>query len=136
RATRRIRLSCTAGEGGRSGASSGKGTGAAVESDPHIKPVREIPFELCAQDLLRGGFDVILDPLELEPLGLAVVERVARPVVVIAGLPHGPDAHDVLASGLELEVDSGQLLDRGRRECEYFAEVGMPDERDVTELIP
>jgi hypothetical protein len=73
--------------------------------------VREVPFEPSAQDLVGRELDVVLDALELEALGVAVVHGVARAVVEVARLPDRAHAHDVLLVGLELEVDRGELLD-------------------------
>jgi hypothetical protein len=39
--------------------------------------MREVALEARAQDLLGGKFDVVLDTLELEALGVGVLDRVA-----------------------------------------------------------
>ena len=39
-------------------------------------------------------------------------------------------------SGSSSKSIDGQLLDAGRREREHLAEVRVPDERDVPELVP
>jgi hypothetical protein len=79
------------------------------------------------------GLDVVLDALELEALRVGVVDGEARAVVVVAGLPHAADRHDVLAVGLEVEVGGG-LLDRPPRRvsantlqrCEWPMSVRCP----------
>src|SRR5689334_8671715 len=76
-------------------------------SDPDVEAMSEVALELGAQHLLRRRLDVVLDALELEALRVAVVDRVARAVVVVPRLSDRADAHDVLATLLELEVHRG-----------------------------
>jgi hypothetical protein len=54
--------------------------------DPDEEAVGEVALEARPQDLVRGGFDVVLDPLELEETPVRVEHRVAGSVVVVPWL--------------------------------------------------
>src|SRR5580658_5591034 len=97
--------------------------------------MREVPLEACAEHLVRGELDVVLDALELELLLVRVVDRVARAVVEVAGLADRADRDDVLLVRLELEIHARELLDRRPREREHLAEVGVADERQVADAV-
>src|SRR5690606_26517707 len=87
---------------------------AGVGSDADEEAVAEVALELALEDLHRGGFDVVLNPLEVELALLGVVDRVARAVVVVARLPDRADAHDVLPAVAQRELAGRQLLDLTR----------------------
>src|SRR5690348_160949 len=71
--------------------------------DADIQAVSEVALELGFQDLLGCALDVVLDALEVEALLVGIVDRVARAVVVVAGLADRADAHDVATIRVELE---------------------------------
>ena len=56
--------------------------------------VAEVALEVGREDLLRRAVDVVGDALELEGALLGVVDRVARAVVVVAGLADRADRDD------------------------------------------
>ena len=93
---------------------------AAARSDADEEAVREVALELGAQHLVGRGLDVVLDALELEALRVAVVDRVARAVVVVARLADRADADDVPLSGSSAKSMTGSsstLSASGRRPC-------------------
>src|SRR5215471_11646393 len=84
--------------------------------DADEEAVREVSLELGAEDLVGRRLDVVLDALELETFRLAIVERVAGAVVVIARLADGAHADHVPPVGLQVEVRYGHLFHAVGRE--------------------
>ena len=69
--------------------------------------MREIPLQAGAQDLVGGGLDVVLDPLELEAPRRGVEHREARAVVVVARLPDGAENREPAPAGQQLYGKAG-----------------------------
>src|SRR5262245_32957798 len=102
---------------------------ARVTSHANEQAMAEVRFQVGAEDLLRGRFDVVVDALELELLLVGVEQRVAGAGIVVARLSHRADADDVLPARAQLEAIGDDLVNTIGRQCERLAQMGMPDQR-------
>src|SRR5581483_8228613 len=108
------------------------GDARATASHADEQAVAEVRLEVAVEDLLGRGLDVVVRPLELEGLGLGVVDGVAGARVVVARLADRADADDVLPARAELELLGHHLVHAAvQRQRERLAKVRVPDQRQA-----
>src|SRR5690606_34068952 len=103
-------------------------------SDACKQPGAEAVAELVdVVDAPRGLGHVVLDPLELEAVVGAVVDRVAGPRVVVARLADAADADHVAVLGADVELAGDDLEHALAADRERLAQVRVADEGGLAE---
>src|ERR1700682_2334937 len=103
-------------------------------SDAMQKPSREMRREPCLQDLPGRLLRVVLDAMELDHLGVVVPDAVARAGILVARLAAASDRDQVTARAIDPDAVGPDVL-HGGAELEGALQVGMPDERQLSELV-
>src|SRR5262249_25418902 len=100
------------------------------------QPICEVRLEIGVVNFARGFFDVVGDSSIFERAALGIKKRVRAARIVIARLPDRTNTDDVLEALAQRKFLRHDFERFAFPEREGFAQMRMPDERDVGEIAP